>query len=99
MKSVYSFKVTIAAPLASSVISALNPRWGSGSSRRVRGGGRGARCKIKRIVGLKVLTQKDVDQFIERGWCAVPGCFTRAAAQEKVDRWTEGQGFTRSTGN
>jgi len=42
----------------------------------------------------QVLTRKDVDQFIERGWCAVPGCFSRAAAQAKVDRWIEEQGFT-----
>jgi hypothetical protein len=43
---------------------------------------------------VKVLAPADVDQFIERGWCAVEGCFTREAARAKVDRWIAEQGFT-----
>jgi len=41
----------------------------------------------------KVLTQAQLDQFIAKGWCAVPDCFSRAAAREKVDLWIAEQGF------
>jgi hypothetical protein len=40
-----------------------------------------------------MLTPAQIDRFIERGWCAVEGCFSRAAAREKVDEWIAEQGF------
>ena len=41
-----------------------------------------------------VLGPAHLASFIERGWCAVEGCFTREAANEQVDRWIDEQGFT-----
>lgn len=42
---------------------------------------------------MAMLSQAQIDHFIDHGWVAVPDCFSRAAAQEKVDRWIEEQGF------
>ncbi len=44
-------------------------------------------------MAMQVLAQRDVDAFVERGWCAVEDCFSTDAAAAKVDRWIEEQGF------
>lgn len=44
-------------------------------------------------VSPKVLTPAQIDQFIAKGWCAVPDCFSREAAKANVDLWIAEQGF------
>lgn len=41
----------------------------------------------------QVLTQTHIDQFLERGWCAVEDCFSPDVAAKLCSRWMEEQGL------
>ena len=41
----------------------------------------------------QALKQAHIDQFMEKGWCALEGCFSAQAAEQKRTRWIEEQGL------
>jgi hypothetical protein len=42
---------------------------------------------------LRILTQTQIDQFLDRGWCKVEDCFSSDAAREVRERWIQEQGL------